>query len=524
MSFTIRRVKEQKEIPAWRKKLVSALPMVLTSLKTLRSFRPALTEEHVSSPESGHRVHRLKNIWKTLLVILIVLLLIIGAMRLVLRLKEIALGGVSLAAADLPTDENGFTNVLLLGVGDDDHDGKDLTDTVMVASIDTRTKSALLLSLPRDLYALSTVEMGKGRINSLYRDYKGYLISQGLAPEQASETALMQLGQEVGTFLGLPMHGTIKVTFSGFVEAVDLLGGVDLEVPEDIVDTQYPGPNYSYQTFSIRKGPQHLDGETALKYARSRHTTSDFSRSARQQQLLSALSEKALSEGLLRRPGKAMDMLSILSKNIETTFSVRELLGFAALAKNIDTSRISGMQLNDVNGLYGSWTEAGGFLYAPPREEFEGASVLLPVSIPEYPVTWKQVRALVELLTQNREMLFAPVRVAVLNAGAREGAARLLGSELIKYGFDVVRIDNYGPRGSPDEPVSFVAVRGLTEGDTDTMKKSIPWHREFVARLLGISAAEARPDAFTGEDPADLVIVLGEDYSYALLQDLIDGQ
>lgn len=498
--------------------------MALTGLKALRSMHvgSVATTPHEMPKQ---RVHALKRVWMGLVVLLIILLLIIGGMRLVLRIKELALGGISLAAAEVPTDEDGFINVLLLGVGDADHDGVDLTDTVMVASVDPRkTKSAFLLSLPRDLYALSSEKMGEGRINSLYRDYKNALIRGGMEPGEASKEALKQLGTEIGSFIGLPISGTIKVTFSGFVEAVDLLGGVDIDVPYDIVDTEYPGPNYSYETFSIRKGPQHLDGETALKYARSRHTTSDFSRSARQQQILSALSEKATSQGLLKSASKATEMLSILSKNIESTYSVRELLGFVSIAKAIDTSRISGMQLNDQNGLYNSLTEQGGFLYAPPREEFDGAAVFLPVSIPEFPVTWKQVRTLISVLTQNREMLYAPARISVLNAGAKSGAARVLAGELIRYGFNVVRIDNYGPRGTADEDVSFIDVRTANEQDSDLLKKSMPWHAGLLSHILGIQSGDARPEAFTDEEVTDVVLVLGKDYTYRPLQDLWKGQ
>jgi len=519
MSFTIRPVREKKDPPAWKKKLAGVLPMMLAGVAALRSMR---SSDHHPIDSVPPRVYTLKRVWMWLVVILIVLLLIIGGMRLVLRIKEIAFGTVSLAAAELPVDDNGFTNVLLLGVGDKNHDGVDLTDTIMVASIDPKnTKSAFLLSLPRDLYALSTEKMGTARINSLYRDYKSHLIYTGMKAPEASKEALKELGAEIGRFVGLPIHGTIKVTFSGFTEAVDLLGGIDIVVPYDIVDTEYPGPNYSYQTFSIQEGPQHLDGDTALMYARSRHTTSDFSRSARQQQILSALSETALSQGVLKSPKKVMDMISILSKNIETTFSVRELLSFISVAKAIDTTRISGMQINDKNGLYSGLVSPGGFLYPPPREEFEGASVLLPVSVPPFPITWKQIRTFMSLVTQNRQILYAPVRIAVLNAGAREGAARILGGELIRYGFDVVRITNYGPRGTADVPVSFIDTRPFREGDSELLQNSLPWHAALLMKTLSIASGDSRPEAFTDDDGADLVIVLGEDYSSSIFQDLL---
>ncbi|MSR68086.1 LytR family transcriptional regulator, partial [Candidatus Peribacteria bacterium] len=364
-----------------------------------------------------------------------------------------------------------------------------------------------------DLYFLSTEKMGKGRVNSLYRDYKAQLIRKGTERSAASAESMRQLAVEIGKALGLEVHGTIKLNFSGFVQTIDAIGGIDIDVPEDLVDPEYPGPNYTYEEFRIGKGLQHLDGATALKYARSRHSTSDFSRSARQQQIIVAASEKAKDLGLLRSPRKVSDVMNIISKNMETTFQVRELLGFADIGKKVDRQNIVSMQLSDVNGLFGGLSDEGGFLYAPPREEFDGAAVFLPVSIPEFPVTWKQIQFLVTLLTTNREAFIDPPTILIANAGAKEGSARLLGAELTRYGFNVIKTRNFGKPNTPFDR-SWMSVR---QDNTNMLEPTL----SLLADLFDFTEMKTPPEGSFGEENPDLLIVLGKDYRYTPLQDLI---
>ncbi len=512
---------EKKSSKTWRKYVLIGTSLLEAAVHLYTRMR----KRHEDDVRDERRVRFLKRTIMVLLSGLAILLLIIGTLHVLIRLQAISIDGmVSAVSTTLPSDQNGFTNLLLLGEGDSDHDGIDLTDTLMVVSLDpTQTKSAVMLSLPRDLYLLSTEKMGKGRINSLYRDYKNTLIHRGTPKNEASTEALKQLGSEIGTSIGVPIHGTIKLNFSGFEEAIDALGGIDMDVPEDIVDPEYPGPQYTYETFTISKGVQHLDGATALKYARSRHSTSDFSRSGRQQQIIAAASEKAKKIGLLTNMTKATRVMSIIARNMETTFTTRELLGLAKIGKSIDAHKVLSLQLSDANGLYDGINERGGFLYAPPREQFEGASVLLPVSIPEFPVTWKQIQTLTRVLTQHREAFLRPPSILVLNAGAKEGSARLLGAELIRYGFRVIRTSNFSkdPHATVDQ--SWIAMNpriSLEKGKNFDALQTAPTV-ELLANILRISRTKT-PDitAFSKGEGA-LAIVLGTDFVYTPLQDLI---
>ena len=464
--------------------------------------------KHEEDARHASRVRFLKRTLTVLLAILLSLLLLAGVLKglialNILNIKNV-LGAVSV---ELPKDGNGYTNFLLLGKGDDDHDGIDLTDTMMVTSIDPKTNSAVMLSVPRDLYVRSA-NMGQGRINTLYRDRKSRLRWEGMAKEEASQLALRELMDEVGSKLDVEIHHAVIVNFTGFVQAVDALGGIEVEVPYDIVDTQYPGPNWTYETFRITAGPAHLDGETALKYARSRHTTSDFGRSARQQQIIQALGERAKTIGIIRSPRKVVALLQILSANVETTMTGQELLGAAKMGEELDRSRLVSMQLKDGNPSYTNFAQPGGFLYTPPREQFGGAAVLLPVPARDGDTDgWGQIRAFTKLLLQARTLYLSHPRVVVLNAGARTGLASRLAGELIAYGFDVQDVGN---ASMPKQDVSLVAP--LTDVDRPAAA--------FFSTLLDLPLEEA-PMTLPLEDRDQVTIILGKTYAFTPFETLL---
>lgn len=504
MSFTVRRLKDppKRRFP-WKRTLLWGLTFARPLIGYYQTWKRRQNERQ--------QAMLLKRILFVLIAVLLALFLVAGTARALMGLKSLGFRTlVSVTGGEVPSDNAGYTNILLIGQGDSSHDGKDLTDTIMVASIDpTKTQSVVVVSLPRDLYFLSTEKMGKGRINSLYRDYKGYLRGQGMETAEASKEAMREVAAEIGRTLGIDVHGAIKVDFDGFVDAVDVLGGIDVTVPTDIVDTEYPDENYGYETFELAAGPQHLDGATALQYARSRHSTSDFSRSARQQQIIVAMAEKVKAEKLHRDVGAITELLQVMREHVETTLSIRELIALGGVADKIDRSRVVTMQLSDRNGLYNSVPEAGGFLYAPPRDLFGGASVLLPVSIPEYPVTWKQIQTLARLLFPMRSIYLSHPQISILNAGAKPGSARALSNELTRYGFTVGHVAN--AEMLPDQEKSWIAERQTTEQAPETA---------FFGDLLQLPLQPGTQ--LSSEELRTVTIVLGKDYTHQTLQDLLN--
>ncbi len=519
MSFETRAIRTE------RKPVLRIPRFLILLLKPFVALKRIAHEKKIPEEQTQRRGSLLKRTAIVLLSVFLVLLLVAGVLRVLITLRLISLSSfLNIAGTELPYDEDGFTNILLLGVGDANHEGIDLTDTVMVASLDpAHSQSVVLLSIPRDLYLLSTEKMGKGRINSLYRNHKGYLMSQGKKEGEASLESMKELASEVGSWMGLPIHAAVKVNFSGFEQAIDAIGGIDVDLPEDLVDSEYPLTETTVGTFELKAGHQHLDGATALKYARSRHSTSDFSRSARQQQILAAAVQRAKETGLIRNIGRINDILGIVSRNIESTMSVREMIGLAALGRKIDHNRTISTQLSDLSG-YDGIAAGGGLLYAPPRDPFEGASVLLPISTPEFPITWKQIRIFVSLLVHRREWFLHPPSIAILNAGSPEGTASRLGMELMRFGFNVVSTMNY-PRTLPlpDHSLSAVRKKPRSTDATYERSQSSVSMAKYLSTVLGLPSGTLDPQVELKNDP-DVVLVLGREFRFKLLQTFLEQQ
>lgn len=322
-------------------------------------------------------------------------------------------------AKELKTDNKGHTNILLVGIGGEGHEGKDLTDTLIVASL-TTTNEISLLSIPRDLYT-ETI-LGPTRINRLYEKAK---------LKWNSKEGLDFVRKTVQDILAIPVHYAIKVDFEAFEKTVDAVGGIDVVVEDTIDDSMYPKDGtYDFEPFFLEKGLQHLDGKTALKYVRSRKTTSDFDRSKRQQQALLAIKNKAKEKNIFEREGFLKDLYYSLTEHVDTDMSIRELLSLAKFASQWNSNALSMATLNDEPIFY------GGFLYTPLRELYGGAYVLLPASD-----NWDSVRHFVQLV------LYGPKNIqdfplVILNGTKKIGLAATAKSILHRFGITVAAVGN----------------------------------------------------------------------------------
>ena len=240
----------------------------------------------------------------------------------------------------LKGEEHQRINILLLGIAGQGKPGGDLTDTIMIASIDTNTKKVALLSLPRDLHASIPDSNYSAKINSLYK--YGLSTNQGVEP----------LKKTIENITNLSINYYLIVNFSGFEKFIDDIGGINVEVQRDIYDPAYPGPNYSYETFEIKKGFHSLDGATALKYARERHNDpeGDFGRAKRQQQVIQAAKNKVFSTKTLLNPFAINNLMDTLGENIKTDMTLDEINNFVKLSKNLDTQNIN-------NAVVDAWKE-----------------------------------------------------------------------------------------------------------------------------------------------------------------------
>lgn len=204
------------------------------------------------------------------------------------------------------------------------------TDTMMLLSYNPRSESISLLSIPRDLYVVIPGR-GRDRINTAF-----VYGAQGNSPAAGASLAM----QTVAYNLGVPVDHYLMVDFSAFIRSIDALGGIDVQVPYDIYDPDFPDMNYGYDPLYIQAGPQHFDGLTALKYARTRHQDNDFYRARRQQQVLMAVRSKALSLGPAEMLRQAPVIYRQLEDGIRTDMSLEQLLTLANVLKDIPEENI----------------------------------------------------------------------------------------------------------------------------------------------------------------------------------------
>ena len=330
---------------------------------------------------------------------------------------------VGIVSSDLQKDDKNRTNILVLGNGGEGHDGSDLTDTIIVASINGDNNTASLLSLPRDLW-LDLPGYESSRINKIYD-----LLKDKYGSTQALD--ILRSGIENITNVEIPYY--IKIDFQGFVKVVDALGGIDILVEKSIYDEEYPREDESgYEVFSIEAGLQHLDGATALKYARSRHSTSDFDRAARQHQIINAVKEKAKETSFLTSPLLLRKLYSEYKEHIETNLKTTEMISLANLGRNFQDENITSAVLIDNDIL-----DVGSFLYTPERALYGGAFVLVPQGN-----SFEKIQRFISLVFDHPGFFHENASVQILNGTNRYGIAAQLGTKIIPYGFNIQQYGN----------------------------------------------------------------------------------
>jgi LCP family protein required for cell wall assembly len=225
-------------------------------------------------------------------------------------------------------------NVLLLGVDTrpDETWEPGRTDFVAVATIDPVSRSAGLLSFPRDLWVTIPVAPGvrfEERINAAYRTGE-FERAPGGGPGVARR--MMEYN------FGIRTHFYVVVDFDAFVQIIDRLGGVTVDVPRPLKDNEYPTEDYGTKRIYYPAGLQRFDGRAALEYARSRHQDNDFERNRRQQQVLLAARQKAMDLNILPKlPGLLLE----LRDSIRTDMNPAQILALARLAAGISLQDIT---------------------------------------------------------------------------------------------------------------------------------------------------------------------------------------
>ena len=397
---------------------------------------------------------------------------------------------LSIAGEQLQQDSFGHTNFLLLGTGGKNHEGSDLTDTIMVASLDSENNLVTMLSVPRDLWVKDEI-VGSSRINEVYYNAKNYY--------ESSTEGLNHMKSKVEEIVGVPVHYWVKVNFQGFKDLIDALGGIDIFVPEAIHDPYYPKDGtFDYETFSITEGQHHLDGETALKYARSRKTTSDFDRAERQQAIFYAMKEQALKTETILDKDKIENILNVLKDNIETNIKVKEMLTMGSMAGDFQENQIEHRLIHDDPNI------CGGFLYTPDRSYYNGQFVLVPAGGYDYVYRYSDLNFNLPQVSHTH------TTIHIMNGTPTWGIAAENKQILKRYCFDVIRHGN--ARSDQIQTTTYYYPQKYNEKGKEI--DSRPVALDWLQRIIPGAESTEIPAEYQVYDPqADIILEIGADYA-----------
>ncbi len=397
-------------------------------------------------------------------------------------------------------------NILLLGIGGKGHEGSNLTDTIIVASYKPSTNEVGMMSIPRDLL-VPIPGYGWRKVNNLY----------SIAEYNDRGTGGDYAKQIISQIFDVQIPYYIRIDFNGFTQLVDLVGGIDVDVPNTLSDYQYPIPGREeapederYEHLYIEAGAQHFDGQTALKYVRSRHGQgeegSDFARAKRQQLVIEALMDKVFSLNTLLRPSKIKKIQANLEENIDTNLNADELAAFAKLAAQYlgDKKPVITRVLSDANnGPLEAANYNGAFVLEPKVEDFSelkfiAKNIFAPDLVYERPT--EEESGLPRVTLENPVQAKDAATIEIQNGTFVNGLARATQEKLSSLEYEIVSIGNAASRdyaetiiydfsnGAYPDTLDFLATNY-----TDNITASIP---------LGLTSS------------ADFLIILGLDAAY----------
>lgn len=348
----------------------------------------------------------------------------------------------------LKTGSNGRTNILAFGTsgynmagneGDGTHDGAQLTDSIMVISLDQETGDVAMLSLPRDLKASPTCT-ATGKINEVY-----WCNNMNGENEQAGAEALMT---EMGDILGLDFQYYAHANWGSLVDIVNILGNITIVLDEDISDYYYTGAEFEAGI------PYEINGEQALGLARARHGTTggDFSRGASQQKILIGIKNKVLEKDL-----SITDLLSLastLGDNLRTNFSFEEMRTLAHLASDLDFDSMRQISLIDP------------FRFMTTGN-IDGISYVLPsAGVGNYGA----IQEYVAKMFSSDPRVYEDYTILVLNATETPGLASAEQTTLEEDGYSNIYTDN-APEGEYIEEYTLYAITDSASGTKKLLEK-----------------------------------------------------
>jgi len=472
-------------------------PTVGMTLQSYKNNDSASARKTFEPPRPG-RWQRFKDrlSWKRVLLAFVAVLVAIGIFlggRLAYELHKLFGGNIFgvFTTTKLKGEDTGRVNILLAGNSADDpgHSGGNLTDSIMLISIDTRQNKAFLLSIPRDLWVHLPGD-GHAKINSAYV----YGQNNGFSASGYSSGGMGELEQTVSQDLGININYYALVDYSALRDAVNDVGGVTVNIQSSDPRGLYD-PSTDWTTHGplvkLTNGPHTLNGEQALDLSRARgdaygsygYGQSDFTRTQNQRMLLVALKDKALTPGVIANPAKLNSLLSAVGNNVKTDFKLGEVHRLYDLSKKISSANIKSLSLNSANGkdLLASYAAS------------DGESALIPAAGKD---NFSAIQAYIRQITSSNPVVQEGASITVLNGTDVNGLATQVGTKLRNNQLYVANI--------ADSPLPNQASTVVI----DTTKGKRPATSALLTQLLGKPITQ---NTYGLTYNTDFIVILGSD-------------
>lgn len=449
-----------------------------------------------------------RRIIKWVLLVLLILFLAAGgylAFKAINASDSIFKGNIlGLTKTDpLKQDENGRSNFLILGTSEDDpgHQGANLTDSIMVLSVDQTTKDAFTFSIPRDL----VVQYGQACVSGYSGKVNVYFSCSNDGTDAASEQDRLTKTQAfIGNIIGMNIQYGIHVNYTVMRDIVNAIGGsITVNIQGDdgsgpssdlgIMDSNFDwkcGANYAKRKtvcppnghfIDYEPGPQVLDAEHALYLAQARGDASptyglaqsNFDREYNQQKILLAIRQKALSGGTLTNPSNVINLLDAMGSNLRTNIQTSEIQTLIGLAKDIPSNKITSIDLRKTGDAV--FDSAG----QPVQGQFE----------------YSDLQAYLNKIITQQPFVKENPHVTVLNGGSAAGMAQTEADKLIAKGFTVDSVDN-----APDGTYPAVTIYQIAKDKPLTAAK--------LKQLYGVTLLTT-PPPMSVVGSTDFVVIIG---------------
>jgi LCP family protein required for cell wall assembly len=462
----------------------------------------------------GHKHPRVRRYFKRGSLLILALIIVVGGFlgwKLEKDISKVFHGNIFSflhPAAKLRGEDQGRVTILLAGNSADDpgHEGENLTDSIMLVSLDTANNTGYLLSIPRDFwvnYGTNNCSYGnQGRINAIYECGQAINFHQNGYPSGG----MGLLVKDVDQYLGVNIGYYALIDYSGLRDAVNAVGGIEFTVNNPntcyILGRPFNGlydGGRDYVTggvlVNLTNGTHLLNGEQALDLARARgdfpylypscgYENNDFTRTQNQRQELLSLKSKILSLGVLSNPAKLSSLLDTFGNSVQTNFRANEILRLYNLSKKIPNSQIQSVAL----------TVTGNGTNYLKSMNINGADVFIPAAGEG---NYSDIQSFIQRLNSNNPVVKEDASVVILNASNINGLAAKTATTLTNAGMNVVATGDDTVRST-----SAVVV-------LNSQKSATKSYLQKTFKVTPTTNTAAFPE--TQNYNADFVIILGED-------------